>query len=42
MIEIGALIGIISTNQMSTGMVGMPILMFFMLVPFFAKLNKQY
>jgi len=40
MIEIGALIGIISTNQMSTGIVGMPILMFFMLVPFFAKLNK--
>jgi len=40
MIEIGALIGIISPNQMSTGVVGMPVLMLFLMVPLFAKLNK--
>lgn len=39
MIEIGAVIGIISPNQMSTGVVGMPVLMILLLIPMFARLN---
>jgi ABC-2 type transport system permease protein len=41
MIEIGATIGIISPNQMSTGVVGMPVVMVFLLVPFFVGFSKS-
>jgi len=40
MIEIGAVIGIISPNQMSTGVVGMPVIMILLLIPLFAGINK--
>lgn len=40
MIEIGALIGIICSNQMSTGVIGMPVLMILLMIPIFARLNK--
>lgn len=40
MIEIGAVVGIISPNQMATGIVGMPILMIILMVPMFAGLSK--
>jgi ABC-2 type transport system permease protein len=40
MLIIGAIIGILSPNQMSTGVVGMPVLMIFFMLPSFAELNK--
>ena len=40
MIGIGGIIGIISSNQMATGVVGMPVLMIFFMIPMFAKVNK--
>ena len=40
MIEIGALVGIMSPNQMSTGVVGMPVILILFLLPNFARLNK--
>lgn len=40
MMEIGAIIGIVSPNQMATGVVGMPVLMVLLMVPMFAKVNK--
>lgn len=42
MIEIGAIIGIIAPNQMATGVVGMPVLMFLLLIPMFADLDKTF
>ncbi|MBU3201842.1 ABC transporter permease [Clostridium estertheticum] len=41
MIEIGAVVGIIVTNQMSAGTVGMPIFMFFLMVPIFSSFSKK-
>lgn len=40
MVAIGAVIGIISQNQMATGVVGMPVLMVFLLLPVFARFNE--
>jgi len=40
MIGIGAVIGIIAPNQMATGVVGMPVLMIFYMMPLFAEMNK--
>ncbi|NFM44802.1 ABC transporter permease [Clostridium botulinum] len=40
MIEIGAIIGIISPNQMATGVFSMPVVMIFFVIPAFAKANK--
>ncbi len=40
MMEIGALIGIISPNQMSTGVIGMPVLIILLMIPIFARFNK--
>jgi len=40
MIEIGAIIGMIAPNQMSTGVIGMPILIIFFMIPVFAMLNE--
>lgn len=40
MIGIGAIIGILSPNQMSTGVIGMPVLMIFLLLPMFAMFNE--
>jgi len=40
MIEIGAVIGIFSPNQMATGVVGMPVLMILLMIPLFANLNE--
>lgn len=40
MIEIGAVVGIIAPNQMSTGVIGMPVIMLLLMIPLFAKLNK--
>lgn len=40
MIEIGAVIGIIAPNQMSTGVIGMPVIMLLLMIPLFARLNK--
>jgi ABC-2 type transport system permease protein len=40
MIEIGAAIGIIAPNQMSTGVIGMPVLMTLLLIPMLARINK--
>lgn len=39
-IELGAVIGLISKNQMDTGIVGMPLLMTLLMVPMFAKVNN--
>ncbi|MBU3188304.1 ABC transporter permease [Clostridium bowmanii] len=39
MIEIGGIIGIISPNQMATGVVGIPVLMIFYMIPVFASFN---
>lgn len=39
-IEIGAVIGMISPNQMATGVVGMPVLMIFLIIPLFAYLSE--
>jgi ABC-2 type transporter. len=41
MIELGAVIGILSPNQMSTGVVGMPILFAFFMLPIFSKINHS-
>lgn len=40
MIGIGSVIGILSPNQMSTGVIGMPVLMIFLLLPMFARFNE--
>lgn len=40
MVEIGAMIGMIAPNQMSTGVVGMPVIMILLLVPLFARLDE--
>ncbi|MBU3176197.1 ABC transporter permease [Clostridium estertheticum] len=40
MIGIGAIIGLIAPNQMATGVVGMPVIMIFYMVPMFAGINK--
>lgn len=40
MIEIGAIIGILSSNQMATGVVSMPVLIVFYMLPLIAKINK--
>ncbi|NFB54911.1 ABC transporter permease [Clostridium botulinum] len=40
MIEIGAIIGIISPNQMATGVFNMPVVMIFFVIPMFAEVNK--
>ncbi|WP_434282334.1 ABC transporter permease [Clostridium botulinum] len=40
MIEIGAIIGIISPNQMATGVFSMPVVMIFFVIPMFAEVNK--
>lgn len=40
MIEIGAIIGILSPNQMATGVVSMPALIIFYILPLGAKINK--
>lgn len=39
MIIIGAVIGMISPNQMSTGIIGLPIMIAFLLVPMFSEIN---
>lgn len=41
MIEIGSVVGIISPNQMSTGVVGIPVLALFLMVPIFAKISED-
>ncbi|MBU3172376.1 ABC transporter permease [Clostridium estertheticum] len=40
MIGIGAIIGLIAPNQMATGVVGMPVIMIFYMIPMFAGINK--
>lgn len=40
MIEIGAIIGLVSPNQMATGVSGTPVLMIFFILPMFAQVNK--
>ena len=40
MIGIGAIIGLIAPNQMAAGVVGMPVLIIFYLIPMFAGINK--
>lgn len=40
MIQIGGIIGLIAQNQMATGVVGMPILMVFLIVPLLAPANE--
>ncbi len=40
MIELGAVIGLIAQNQIATGTIGMPIMMFFLMVPMFASFNN--
>ncbi|WP_058301749.1 ABC transporter permease [Gorillibacterium timonense] len=39
MVAIGAIIGLVAPNQMATGVVGMPILLVFLMVPMFAEMN---
>lgn len=39
MIGIGAIIGLVAPNQMATGVIGMPILMFMLLIAMFARLS---
>lgn len=41
MVEIGAVIGIMVPNQMAAGTLGMPILMFFLMVPLFSSFSKK-
>lgn len=41
MLVLGAVIGLIAENQMATGVVGMPLLMGFLMVPLFAELNTN-
>jgi ABC-2 type transport system permease protein len=40
MMEIGAAIGLLAENQMSTGTIGMPILMVLLMIPMFASINN--
>ena len=40
MIGMGVIVGIVSPNQMATGVVGMPILMIFLLIPTFTRFSK--
>ncbi|MCJ8171141.1 ABC transporter permease [Clostridium botulinum] len=40
MIEIGAIIGIISPSQMATGVFSMPVVMIFFVIPMFTEVNK--
>ncbi|BDB00559.1 ABC transporter permease [Clostridium botulinum] len=40
MIEIGSIIGIISPNQMTTGVFSMPVITIFFIIPMFAEANK--
>lgn len=40
MIIVGAVIGILSPNLMSTGVIGMPVLMVFFMLPLLAMMNK--
>lgn len=40
MLIVGAVIGILSPNQMSTGVIGLPVLMVFFMLPIFATVNK--
>ncbi|BCZ44822.1 ABC transporter permease [Clostridium gelidum] len=42
MMEFGAVVGIISENQMSTGTIGMPIFMIFLMIPFFIRINDVF
>lgn len=39
-IELGALVGIIAPDQMSTGVIGMPVAMILLLIPMLAKSNE--
>lgn len=41
MMFIGAVIGMIAPNQMSTGVIGMPVLMLLLLVPMMAEFNEN-
>lgn len=40
MIGIGSIIGMIAPSQMSTGVIGMPVMMIFLLLPMFARFNE--
>jgi ABC-2 type transport system permease protein len=40
MIVIGAIVGIMSPNQMATGVTGLPVLMFLLMIPMFADFNE--
>ncbi|GAA0179992.1 ABC transporter permease [Clostridium sediminicola] len=42
MVIIGAVIGLLSKNQMASGTVGMPITMGFLIIPTLASLNKTF
>ncbi|SHO50544.1 ABC transporter permease [Anaerocolumna xylanovorans] len=41
MIIIGAIIGMISPSQMSTGVIGLPVIMLFLLIPMLAEYNDN-
>ncbi len=42
LIELGAVIGIVSKNQMATGTNGMPLYFIFLFIPIFASINKVF
>ncbi|WP_406543036.1 ABC transporter permease [Clostridium ljungdahlii] len=42
MVEIGAVIGIVSKNQMATGTIGTPLCMFLFMIPLLSGLNKTF
>jgi ABC-2 type transport system permease protein len=42
MMQIGGIIGLIAPNQMSTGVVGMPIIFAFMILPIMAQANDTF
>lgn len=42
MTEFGAVVGIIAENQMSTGTIGMPLFMIFLLIPIFTRVNDAF
>jgi len=42
MVQIGGIIGLISPNQMSTSVVGMPVLVVFLIIPLLAPLNNIF
>lgn len=42
MIILGSLIGLIAPTQMSTGVIGMPILLLLLIIPMFADLNDTF